>query len=418
MKNNIIICIAGWHYFKEFYKQVSRSKIRSFVVAHRHSNILDNLKINYAVTKNIGLEYGAYDWFIKNEWDKKSGVLFMHDDVKLLKNTILHNFLTVCKNFDRVYIIDKQRGKKLKRSPRCFYLSRKIIFLLLNKYNGICYDVHNKGYTMGNRGLYDDYYKDGSYKTKHEEGGVGFKGSLDAIEKKYDLKLTKIVSNKISLYRRGDLQDSIKGSGDTMLNDNSIFGRKDENVLENIAVKFKDHRRRELNYYTKWYDYYFSPMRLDNLTVLEISVKDDSYLNLWKKYFKNSDIYGISLKNVGKNIFVGDPRNKKFIEKISSKISTGFDIIIDNGSVSGGRVDLFESIFSYINPGGIYVFENLQKDSSVTSFLKNRIDDMNFNGRFRYNNIEMVDQGSLSVYEKGLFSIIFHPGICFIFKRF
>jgi len=71
-----------------------------------------------------------------------------------------------------------------------------------------------------------------------------------------------------------------------------------------------------------------------------------------------------------------------------------------------------------MNPYSIYVFENLQKDSSIVKFLKDKIDDVNFHGRFEQSNIETVDQKNLSIYEKGLFSIIFHPGISFVFKRF
>ena len=30
---------------------------------------------------NGGLEWGNYDYYIKNLWDKKSNILFMHDDI-------------------------------------------------------------------------------------------------------------------------------------------------------------------------------------------------------------------------------------------------------------------------------------------------------------------------------------------------
>mgnify|MGYP003982103799 CR=1 FL=1 len=76
MKNNDI-CIVGWYFWDKFYKKISSSKSSLHVVAHRYRETIENYNISYSVKKNIGLEYGAYDWYIKNKWNGKNNILFI-----------------------------------------------------------------------------------------------------------------------------------------------------------------------------------------------------------------------------------------------------------------------------------------------------------------------------------------------------
>lgn len=79
------ICITGWYYFPAVYQAV-RSSPRAFVVAHRPHAILGSVR--HALISNVGLEWGAYDYYLKQVWSGSSGrgggdVLLMHDDLDL-----------------------------------------------------------------------------------------------------------------------------------------------------------------------------------------------------------------------------------------------------------------------------------------------------------------------------------------------
>ena len=173
----------------------------------------------------------------------------------------------------------------------------------------------------------------------------------------------------------------------------------------------------------------------NNLNILEIGVNEGKSLYMWKKYFKNSNIYGISIKKneIDINtkseykIFNGELLNEEFLKKICNSYPIGFDIIIDGRDTNcNDRIEVFEYLFSKMNPGGIYIIENLQISYSKTcdvnfvDYFKGKIDDVNYHGQFEENNFEcLVKKGkNFLKYERLIYGMSFHAGICFIFKRF
>ena len=396
------ICIVGWHYFPEVYKHFENNFLSSsYIVAHCYNKLLDNTKLEYSVIKNIGLEFGCYDYYIKNIWDKKSNVLFMHDDMKIFDRKVIKDIFKKCRGYDYVYVLSKSRDKKQGKSYRCFYLSIKIINLLLKDFNGIWYDGYNKGYALNKKHIYDSRYTEKYYRSCD---GVGkqLKRTLIYLREKYNLKWNRIPFDDIYFFRRGII-DKFEAK---FLSDNTIFNKNEVNKMEKIASKYKDKRSRKYHYYTKWYDFYFNSIKMNNLNILEIGINNELDLKIWKKYFKNSTVYGVFSK-----------------EKIDEEVKDGFDIIIDNGKSKDDRLENFKNLFKKMNPWGIYVLENLHKDYKnnkiIINFLKDRIDDVNFNGKFKTNNLENnINEKSLKKYEKNISAINFHHGICFVFKSF
>jgi len=389
-KNKVQICVVGWHYFSDFYKKLRKCKYKAYIVAHRYNDILDRMKFDYTVTKNIGLEYGAYNWFIGNIWDGESGVLLSHDDTSVSNVSVLDSMLDRCRKYDRVYITGRTKSKKQKYSTRCIYLSGKLIKRYLKEFGEIWYDKYNKGYTLCQKVAHDDKYDN------KNDAASKFKVSLNSLCKKNNFKTLEYNSKDLVFYRRG-----IDGKLDKkQFNDNSIFGRETDISLEELAVKHKSIKRRDLNYYTKWYQFYFNSMRLDNLNILDIGEDSSNSIKIWKDYFKNSEVYS----------------------KDSGNIKNGFDIIIDSGN---SNVEEFQSRFKRLNPSGVYVVENLQNYyqekllTDVIDYLKGIVDDVNFHGRFNINNIEKIYQKNvkLNYCEENIYSVCFYPGICFIFKR-
>ena len=433
------ICIVGWHFSKKIYDQLAISNFDIHIVAHKYNKILDDLPLNYTVIKNVGRESHAYDWYIKNIWDGKNGVLFMHDDIEVkdFKKTF-KNILEQMEGKDLSYVLGRTDEKRKANSERCFFLSKKLIKLILKEYGGIWYDIHNKGYTFGNFKTYDpETYTDNYIQNVLLKKG-NFTENINKIIKKYSLVYKNIISKEIFLCRRGGILN--KKIEKHLLNDNSIFGRE-ENKLEDI-IKYKKHttdKGRAKHYYTKWYNFYFKGIKNENLNILEIGAADGNSITMWKKYFKNSEIYGIEKdKNLPTSdlinkfkIFIGDQSDTKFLEKVCSEVPEGFDIIIDDGShITSDQVVSFEFLFDKLNPGGIYIIEDLfysyleshkiGECKSSVDFLKNKIDDINYNGKFLCGNFEVLVKKSkfLERYERIIDGMSFHAGICFIFKRF
>jgi len=423
------ICVAGWHFPKRFYKRLKESKLRVHVVAHRYNKILDELNFNYTITKNVGLELEMFDYYIKKVWDKKSNILFIHDDSAVSNKDVFHSIISKCEKFDCGWVFGKgENFSKRKSSDRCIYFSSKLVNLFLKKYGGIWYDINDKGYTLSGlkKGARKEYYNEDIYVHDYFYGGGSLlKASVLNLIDKYKLKSKKMACKNLVSYKRGS---PIKRK-EYFLNDNSIFGREANNPLEDIMKNTKIDRRRENNYYTKWYNFYFSPIRYDNLNILEMGLSGKESLEVWGKYFKNSDIYGLTknLHDVNNKIFIGDRTNEIFLEEMCSNVSTGFDIIIDDGNCDiNTQFNSFKFLFSKLNAGGIYVLENLQEiykkklrpELNIINFLKERIDDINCKGRFKNNNFEKIHKNKMDYYEKRIASVHFYTGICFIFKRF
>lgn len=89
--NTMAICIAGWYFRKSFFESIASSGIPAFVVKHREG---DTLGIPSALYENRGLEFGAYREYVKNHWDGKSDVLFIHDDTEILDPIALEQIQT------------------------------------------------------------------------------------------------------------------------------------------------------------------------------------------------------------------------------------------------------------------------------------------------------------------------------------
>jgi hypothetical protein len=230
-----------------------------------------------------------------------------------------------------------------------------------------------------------------------------------------------------------------------------------DNLLDEIAYKAGTDKSREKHFYTKWYNYYFSPIRYDKMNILEIGVKEGASLASWGEFFKNSIIYGVELKKykdvIEKNIlkkfkiFFGDQGDEKFLKKVCTSVPDGFNIIIDDGShMADHQITSFKCLFENLNPGGVYVIEDIflsynkqfrsKNKFTILDFIYKRIDDLNFKGKFKWCNFNIIKDHeksqkqvrdrrtskdyfkvSIEKYEEIIESIHFYNGICFIFKR-
>lgn len=192
--------------------------------------------------------------------------------------------------------------------------------------------------------------------------------------------------------------------------------------------------------YMHIYNKHLQPFKSENkpVNILEIGVFKGGSLELWNRYLpENSKIIGIDInpdcKNIefhNKNIqvFTGSASDKNFIEENFK--NHYFDIIIDDGShISSDVITAFEAFFPKLNPGGLYIIEDLHtsywssyggdflsKKSSI-EYLKRLIDSLNFKyiPKFKKNlPLDYIRQ--LSTLNKELASITFYDSVCILEK--
>src|SRR6187402_3265623 len=106
------------------------------------------------------------------------------------------------------------------------------------------------------------------------------------------------------------------------------------NEIEPKSDKFRGHN------YEEYYSNEFNSKRKDSLKMLEIGINYGYSINLWSKFFINSEIVGVDIKKMYGDLLKDNTNIKLYIEnaysrEFSSKFEDGyFDYIIEDGSHS------------------------------------------------------------------------------------
>jgi 23S rRNA U2552 (ribose-2'-O)-methylase RlmE/FtsJ len=146
--------------------------------------------------------------------------------------------------------------------------------------------------------------------------------------------------------------------------DNSIVPKND---LEKYLIENKGKKLHKWFHYLEIYDRHFSMFRNRPIKMLEIGVFGGGSMQMWKSYFGSDiKIYGIDINPECKNheddnieIFIGSQADRNFLKDVMDKIGN-VDILIDDGShMVDHQIVTFEELYKYVNPGGIYLCEDL-----------------------------------------------------------
>lgn len=138
------ICIVGWYYTPNFYRkmEVITSKYPVHIVAHRENKVSP---LPTTLIPNLGLEFGCYDYYVKNIWDKQSSVLFMHDDAEIRVDDCFDAIAEIPYDFSFIFESESCMKADFGAHGRVFFASRKA----LNELGGFWFDKENKGRLRG-----------------------------------------------------------------------------------------------------------------------------------------------------------------------------------------------------------------------------------------------------------------------------
>jgi len=133
--------------------------------------------------------------------------------------------------------------------------------------------------------------------------------------------------------------------------------------------------------YTIVYDSLFKNNTDAPLHIAEIGMGNSLFM--WKEYFKNATIYGFDndaklLNSLHENyntdriiLSAMDVKNQSSIQYVMDELNTTFDVIIDDSTNNfDDRIRILETMHSRLNPGGIFVLEDIDCDEDEGRYLE------------------------------------------------
>jgi hypothetical protein len=138
-----------------------------------------------------------------------------------------------------------------------------------------------------------------------------------------------------------------------------------------LAKLFFAHDGRTIHkwvHYLDLYERYFAPLKSGPVTLLEIGVFKGGSLQLWRRYFgPGATIYGIDIDpacaemaDPPTQIRIGSQADPLFLRSVVEEMGRP-NIVLDDGShVAQHQRVSFETLFSLLQPGGLYIIEDTQ----------------------------------------------------------
>ena len=150
----------------------------------------------------------------------------------------------------------------------------------------------------------------------------------------------------------------------------------------NRLEQFFDQRKRgpgiwKWRHYFEVYDTFLSPFVGKPVRILEIGVYSGGSLDMWRDYFgPTAHVTGIDIQPVcmayardGVEIIIGNQGSPEFWDHIRAT-KEPFDVVIDDGSHDPQhQATTLKGILSHINPGGVYLCEDIQGPSSFGEMI-------------------------------------------------
>jgi hypothetical protein len=116
--------------------------------------------------------------------------------------------------------------------------------------------------------------------------------------------------------------------------------------------------------YDRFYPLFLENRRLEPLRFLEIGLDEGRSVKLWREYLPNAELFGVDIINKsdidGVSFLQADQSVREDLERIANQIGT-VNVIVDDGShVVGHQILTFEVLFPMVQPGGLYVVEDIE----------------------------------------------------------
>lgn len=172
-----------------------------------------------------------------------------------------------------------------------------------------------------------------------------------------------------------------------------------ENDLYRFACNGKHTALSKWFHYFEIYDKYFKKFRNTDVVMCEIGICKGGSMQMWQDYFgKNATIIGIDVndecrkyKKENIHIEIGSQDDRNFWNYFKKKYPRIDILLEDGGHTMEQQIITYESMFTHISDGGIYLCEDChtsywekyqggyKKDGTFIEYSKNWIDAINAN---------------------------------------
>ena len=135
--------------------------------------------------------------------------------------------------------------------------------------------------------------------------------------------------------------------------------------------------------YHRFYPWFLTHLRGQNVNFLEIGIDKTESLKLWKGYFGNVNLHGIDIDQKEFNdtevtLHKIDQSNSLELDKFVADVGIKFDVILDDGShVPEHQILTINKLWNLVKPGGIYIIEDIE----TSYWKKSKIYGYRFNAR-------------------------------------
>ena len=206
-------------------------------------------------------------------------------------------------------------------------------------------------------------------------------------------------------------------------------------VLDAIGLRHGTDKASSEHNYLSFYEMFFSDLKEEDISLLEIGVLGGASLRTWRDYFTKAKIVGADISPLVKfhesdriEIELLDQSNVEELTRTGIKHGP-FDIIIEDGShFWEHQVTCLRTLFPFVKDGGMYIVEDLQTNYgslqdnyrgvasvSCVEYLKSLVD-----LRVAGNQVDMsqVEDAFLRTYGQNIQFITFYRHACLIKKQF
>lgn len=181
------------------------------------------------------------------------------------------------------------------------------------------------------------------------------------------------------------------------------------------------------DHYFDIYERHFSRFKGKRINILEIGIYSGGSIEMWMNYFgSNCTFYGVDIEDACKvyesknvHIYIGDQQDRAFWKRIKQKCPK-FDVVIDDGGHQAlQQITTLEEVMEHINPGGVYLCEDIHHDLNTFSFFAGGlVHQLNaFSPVSDHNNPLRRLSSRASNFQNAISSISFYPFVTVIEKN-
>lgn len=138
-------------------------------------------------------------------------------------------------------------------------------------------------------------------------------------------------------------------------------------TLDELANKYGTDKSSQGHFYTRHYEKFFSSIRFNVESVLELGIASGASLQMWRDYFPDAIIYGVDqnfVENVWERIVCCEFEQTNTEELRAAFHDKKLEIIIDDASHDPDKtMTTLDYLFPLLEPNGWYVIEDMDRNS-------------------------------------------------------